>query len=220
MQGASDDDRKTIKELIELWDVPEPDDKEDKNRYTKLLRIKHSRADAIVNTIKEAYRDLLSATDKSVQQQQGGDEEEKRSGGGGGGIVQSGGGLNYAFKGKLSLGADTITNSILISAEGQALMDIICDMIEQLDNAARPEGSVEVYQLAPEVSGKALERALRAMLQSPSQQRPEAQQAQAQPTPEAAQGAVAPNNAGQGRRGGQGGNRGSSNQRRDSFGNN
>ncbi len=202
VQGASDDDRKTIKELIDLWDVPEPEDEEDKNRYTKLLRIKHSRADAIVNTIKEAYRDLLSATDKSVQPQQDGNEEEKRSGSGGGGIVQSGGGLNYAFKGKLSLGADTITNSILISAEGQALMDIICDMIEQLDNAARPEGNVEVYQLSSGVNGKSLERALRAILQSPSQQPPEAQQAQnGQPAPNGGEAQTAPNNGGQGRRG-------------------
>jgi type II secretory pathway component GspD/PulD (secretin) len=184
--GASDSDRQTIKELIELWDVPEPKKGEDKDRYTRLIRIKYSRADAIVNTIKEAYRDLLSATDKSVQNQAG-NQEEKRSGEGGG-VVQPSGGLSFAFKGKLSLGADTITNSILVSAEGEALMKVIADMIQQLDEAARPEGNVEVYKLSGDVNGKSLERALRAILGTPNaqqqqQQQQQPQQQQQQPAP-------------------------------------
>ncbi|MEZ6134083.1 MAG: secretin N-terminal domain-containing protein [Pirellulaceae bacterium] len=174
VQGADDMDRKTIKELIELWDVPEPEDEEDRDRYTKLVVVKYSRADAIVNVIKEAYRDLLSATDKSVQSG-GNDEESKRPEGGGG--VQSSGAMSFAFKGKLSLGADTITNTILISAEGKSLMDIIVDMIDQLDQAARPEGNIEVYNLTASVSGKSFEQALRAMLGTPKKQQPANQQA-------------------------------------------
>ena len=125
-------------------------------------------------------------------------------------MVQPSGGLSYAFKGKLSLGADTITNSILVSAEGEALMKVICDMIQQLDEAAKTEGSVEVYALSAEVNAKALERALRAMLgtnrgpQQQQQQQPPNEQPQPQ-SPEAS-GQAAPaanrsNSAPRGRRG-------------------
>ncbi|MCA9192075.1 MAG: hypothetical protein KDB03_09940 [Planctomycetales bacterium] len=177
VQGADDIDRKTIKELIELWDVPEPVD-ETGIRFTRLVRIQYSRADAIVNTLKEAYRDLLSANDKAFQQQAGGDRnssstEEKWNNNGGG---VTGGGMSFSFKGKLSLGPDPITNSVLVSAEGKPLLELVCDMIKELDEAARPEGSLEVVTLSPQMNNKSLEKALRALLQSPNSQQPQSPQ--------------------------------------------
>lgn len=164
VQGADDVARQTIKELIELWDVPEPTNEEDA-RYTRLVRIRFSRADSIADTIKEAYRDLLSANDKTFRE---GNDENKREGNGGG--VGAGGGMSFAFKGKLSVGVDTVTNSILISAEGKPLLDLVCDMIEELDNAAQREGNFEVYHLAPSINGKSVKDALKAMLTTPRQQ--------------------------------------------------
>lgn len=169
VQGADDVDRQTIKELIELWDVPEPVD-DSAVRYTRLVQVRFSRADTIASTLKEAYRDLLSANDKAFQQQQqgGAGNEEKHSGGGG--EVQAGGGMSFSFRGKLSLGVDPVTNSILVSAEGNALLDLVCDMIDKLDVAAQPEGNFEVYHLPPSVNGKSVKEALSALLATPKQQ--------------------------------------------------
>lgn len=168
VQGADDQDRKTIKELIALWDVPEPIDEENM-RYTELVPIQYSRAENIVNTIKEAYRDLLSANDKTFQEGGEGGDESKRDGGGSGRGQSrgqsAGGGFNFGgLKGKLSLGPDVLTNSILISAEGKQLLELVVDVIKQLDEAAKDQGAVQVVKVSEGVSGQSLESAIRAML--------------------------------------------------------
>lgn len=173
--GADDLDRQTIKELIRLWDVPEPQTDSDTARYTELVKIEYSRADAIAATLKEAYRDLLSANDKTFQE---GDEESKRTGGGSG--VQEGGGLSYNFKGQLSLGVDSITNSILVSAEGKQLLQIIVEMIKELDRSAQPQGDLTVYKLPAGVNGKSIRETLNALLNTPKQQNDKQQQQQQQ----------------------------------------
>ena len=62
--------------------------------------------------------------DKTFQENQGGDENENKRGGGSQGV--QGDGFNFGgLKGKLSLGPDPLTNSILISAEGEELMKIV-----------------------------------------------------------------------------------------------
>ncbi len=129
--------------------MPEPTNGKDV-RYTKLVRIKHSNAQSIVNTIKEAYKDLLSSNDSALQgnqQGRGGNQENKRESRQE--TVQADGGLSSNFKGELSLGADEITNSVLVSARGEPLLELVCDMIAELDKAAAPQGSVEVFQLSP-----------------------------------------------------------------------
>ncbi|MEM8733239.1 MAG: secretin N-terminal domain-containing protein, partial [Planctomycetota bacterium] len=162
VQNANDLDRQTIKQLIELWDVPEEEDTS-RIRYTKLRPVRYSRAENIVNTIKEAYRDLLSANDKTFQGGEDGDDEESKRGGGGGGV--QGDGFNFSgLKGKLSLGPDTLTNSILISVEGKDLMEIIEDIIKQLDEAAMDQGKVEVLTLSGGMSGSSLKKALSAII--------------------------------------------------------
>jgi hypothetical protein len=163
--GANDMDRRTIKELIELWDVPEPTNGKDV-RYTKLVRIKHSNAESIVNTIKEAYKDLLSSNDSALQANQGGgrggNQENKRESNQE--TVQADGGLSSNFKGELSLGADIITNSVLVSARGEPLLKLVEEMINELDVAAAPQGNVEVLQLSPGMAKGSMADALRAML--------------------------------------------------------
>lgn len=175
VQGADDLDRQTIKELIELWDVPEEVDTS-LVRYTKLIKVRYSRAELIVNTIKEAYRDMLSATDKTFQggEEGGGDDESKRGGGGSG---VGGGGLTMTgLKGKLSLGPDALTNSILLSVEGEELMKVIEGVIEELDEAAKDQGAVEVYKVAGNVNGNSLKKALSAILGQTSTPKQQPQQ--------------------------------------------
>lgn len=181
VQNASDADRQTIKDLIELWDVPEPVNT--KNiRVTRPVRVRYSRAETIVEAIKDVYRDLLSTNDKAFQQQ----NSARGNGDGSRGrsdfrwnneaeVVSPSGGLNFTFKGKLSLGVDQVTNTILVSADGLPLLELVCKMIEELDQAARPQGNVEVYKLSPSMSGASIEKALRAMVEKKEKQQPQQQ---------------------------------------------
>jgi len=63
---------------------------------------------------------------------------------------------------KLSVGVDEISNTLLVSAEGEPLLDLVCDMIKQLDLASRPSGDVQVVKLSGGISSQSLEAALRA----------------------------------------------------------
>ena len=163
--GADDVQLKTIEELIRLWDVPEKTNKQ-RLRYSKLMHVEFSNAEVIVEAIKEAYRDLLSTNDKAF-------EKEKAGGGGGGaGASESkrgsssdsifNGGMNYSFSGRLSMGVDKITKTIIVSAEGEDLLKLVCEMITHLDEAAKPTGSIEVIKLDG-ANGAAMEKALMAL---------------------------------------------------------
>ncbi len=159
VKNADDRDRSTIAELIKLWDVPDPREKEeDKIRYTKLVALKYSRANLILNTVKEAYRDLLSANDKTFEKDASG--ESKR---------EDGSSFGLSFKGKLSLGADEVSNRILVSAEGQTLFKIVCDMIAELDEAAKDQSTIQVIAVAGGVNSKSMKDALQAVLPTPKE---------------------------------------------------
>ncbi|HBE67722.1 MAG TPA: hypothetical protein DDW52_06190, partial [Planctomycetaceae bacterium] len=169
--GADDKDRDTIRELIELWDVPEPESEIDDSRYIQLVKIQYSTAETIANTLKEAFRDLLSANDKAFQD---GDEESKRDGGG------DDGGFSFAYKGKLSLGVDPITNTILVNAEGRVLSELIIGTIKDLDEQAKTENEVGVYKMPATVNGKDVAETLKRLLSKPKQPDKNQQQQQQQ----------------------------------------
>jgi type II secretory pathway component GspD/PulD (secretin) len=175
--GASSSQLRTISELIELWDVAEPVNKRSM-RYTKLVEIEFARAEKIAETVKEAYRDLLSSNDKTFAGGKGG------GGGGGGGapgndgkssgrekqgsgLVDSengrdGGDVDFSFKGKLSMGVDTIGNTLLVSAEGEPLLDLVVEMIHKLDNASKPAGDMQIISLSGNTSEDSIKNILKA----------------------------------------------------------
>lgn len=176
VNGANAEQLKTIEELIALWDVPEPVNKR-KTRFTRLLAIEFGKAEKIADTVKDAYRDLLSSNDKAFQQERSGSgpssserrqTPRNRTGNGSDLVDTSGqrggesGGSDFTFKGKLSIGVDDIGNTLLISAEGEPLLELVCDMVKQLDEASRPSGDVQVVRLSGGLSGASLEAALRA----------------------------------------------------------
>jgi hypothetical protein len=177
VSNASAEQLRSIEELIRLWDVPEPVNKR-KVRYTRLVSLKFGKAARIAETIKDTYRDLLSSNDKAFQQaqqradgnangpqkndtprgrQQRGDTELVDTSGG-----QQGGGADFSFKGKLSLGIDELGNTLLVSAEGEPLLDLVCDMIAQLDKASLSSDGVQVINLST-IDPQALETALRTL---------------------------------------------------------
>jgi hypothetical protein len=165
--GADEKQIKTIRELIELWDVPEKTNKQ-RLRFTKLVRIEHSNAESVVETIKDAYRDLLSTNDKAFSKGKtgaGGATESKHDDSGD--SISEGGGMNFSFTGRLSMGIDRVTNSILVSAEGEDLLKLVIEMVKELDKAAEPSGAVQMIQLGG-TNSEAMEKALLALMRSGS----------------------------------------------------
>ncbi|WP_286763809.1 MULTISPECIES: secretin N-terminal domain-containing protein [Rhodopirellula] len=172
VSGATGQQLQTIEELIRLWDVPEPVNPR-KVRYTKLVQIQYGSAAKIAETVKDAYRDLLSSNDKAFQG--GGGRGGQRGGAktasnreSGSGLEDSesgkdGGGQDFSFNGKLSMGVDEVGNTLLISAEGESLLDLIAEMVDKLDVAAKPGGDVEIINLSGGVSAEAVQRALAAL---------------------------------------------------------
>ena len=150
VRNATDAQLRTIEELIKIYDVPEPIDPK-RTRYTKIYKVKHSRASLIAETIKSAFPDFLSNNDSVVQRgrqnknKNGGDDDDDDK------PMSSGGGL---YSGQLSLGADDVTNTIIVSTKGDQLQKVIMPIIEQLDKEAASADTVEVYSLPAGVSSE------------------------------------------------------------------
>lgn len=167
--GATSAQLQTIAELIELWDVAEPVNPK-LSRFTSLVTIRYGRSEKIAETVKEAYRDLLSSNDKAFSSGGGGNNGSRRSSNRGQGTRledsdsgQSGGGSDFSFNGKLSIGVDELGNTLLVSAEGEPLLELIVSMIEKLDRASQPGGEIEIVQFSGNVSAETLRQAMSAL---------------------------------------------------------
>jgi type II secretory pathway component GspD/PulD (secretin) len=184
VRNASTEQLDLIAELIKLWDTPAKTSDRDL-RYTELVRVQYSKADAIVETIKDAYRDLLSSNDKAFQQNPAGggagSGEEKRDQDE---DVVRNGAVNFTFEGKLSLGVDRVTNSVLVSAQGKSLLALIVKMVKQLDDAAKPAGATSVVRLPASSNASSMQKALEALLNKQQQQNPQQPDPNAQQPPQ------------------------------------
>ena len=143
VEGASAEQLKTIEELIQVYDQPPPTDSQSV-RKTEIIRLQYSKAKAVAETVKEVYRDLLSANDKALAGDQGrgggrttifnfndSDTSEQKT---------------PKFKGLLSMGVDEISNSIMVSAPAY-LFDHVTRIIKQLDEAAAPDYTVRILRV-------------------------------------------------------------------------
>jgi type II secretory pathway component GspD/PulD (secretin) len=171
VQNADPGQLKVIAELIEFYDQPEPSDSQS-IRKTEIVAVKYSKASVIAETVKEVYRDLLSANDKALANNQqknmpersytyvydssGSDEERKTP----------------SFKGMLSLGVDDLSNTLIVSAPAYFITDVL-QVIETLDRAAEPTTeTVEVISLDKGVSAPELQKTLMKILQQRSGGKP------------------------------------------------
>ncbi len=151
VRNATEDQLATVRQLIEIYDIPEPVNNQSA-RFTRVIAVKYSRASAISTSIKDAFRDLLSGNDKAFQQKGG--EEQQRNQRPGGSFMRGFGdedsgsdGPRATFKGKLSIGVDDSTNTLIVTTEGEKLMELVAQMIEELDVAAKPNDDVRVVSL-------------------------------------------------------------------------
>jgi type II secretory pathway component GspD/PulD (secretin) len=159
VQGADAAQLKKIEELIKVYDRPQPMDARSV-RKTETIRLEYTRAKVVADTIKDVYRDLLSANDKALA----GNPEQRRErfirfsfddeGGGEGGQKQP------TYKGLLSIGVDEISNTVIVSAPAYLLEDV-AKMVKELDEAAKPViDSVTVLKVNPGLSAEEVQAAV------------------------------------------------------------
>lgn len=192
VQNASAEQLVTIRELIQLYDKPEPVVEENK-RLNATYAVRYSRASAIAESVKEVFRDLLSSNDKSLQapQQQGSGERGRNEERSASDYISRSG---SAFRGKLSIGVDDISNTLLISTEGEALMTLVIDMVKRIDESAKQVSTVRVVNLKTGVGGDKFRDLLNRLLEKVDPQQLQQQQMQNQ---EGQPGGPQPNQNGQ-----------------------
>ncbi|MFO0816344.1 MAG: secretin N-terminal domain-containing protein [Pirellulales bacterium] len=159
--GADPSQLQIIADLVELYDQPEPSDSKSA-RVTVMYQVQWSKAQVVAEAVKDVYRDLLSSNDKALSspdqrrpQQQttyifGEGEGDKKT--------------QVSFKGKLSIGIDEVSNTLILSADGETLLNNVLKMVQELDSAAKPSASVQVLKLDGSVNSAAIRSALEAIL--------------------------------------------------------
>ncbi|MEX0794551.1 MAG: secretin N-terminal domain-containing protein [Pirellulaceae bacterium] len=163
VQNASADQLNTIEELIELYDKPEPV-RESRTRINQQYQVKHSKVDVIAETLKDVFRDLLSTNDRSMQAARQPNERTY--------ITNIGGSTSSSnYKGKLSVGVDEISNTLVLSTEGQELMDLVLKTVEELDQAAQPTTAMRVIPITGGTDPEQLQELLMRVINEESNDR-------------------------------------------------
>lgn len=175
--GADANQLKIIEELISLYDVP-PDSSDKAVRQTRIFTVKYSKAKVIGDTLKDVYRDLLSANDPALQNNQNNQKNQKPGSGSGVTYVYNSNSANddqkpdspLKFKGMLSIGVDELSNTLVVSA-AENMMENIALTIQALDVAAKPTVSrMQVLQVNRHLSAEQLQQKLNKLVPKPQQQ--------------------------------------------------
>jgi type II secretory pathway component GspD/PulD (secretin) len=164
--GADAEQVKAIGELIDLYDKPEARDPH-APRITRLVKVKHGQVKQIAETVKEVYRDLLSANDAAQQSAQrtqrpidtiytfafnsakpGREKLET--------LVR--------YKGQLSIGIDESSKSLVVSAPEPVLESVEATIASLDDAALAAKPRVQVMKIDRSVdTGELQRRIMRAM---------------------------------------------------------
>lgn len=169
--NASASQLREIELLIDSYDQPSDQD-ESKARRTAALKLKYSRAKVVAAALKEVYRDLLSSRDKEfeTEDKKGATTSRETTT-----IIRYGQGddngkkptpVKVGFQGALSVGVDEISNTIIISVQ-EELFDSVLQIVNSLDEAARPQTTVAVHSLDSSISPESLQKALAEALGTP-----------------------------------------------------
>jgi type II secretory pathway component GspD/PulD (secretin) len=162
VDGAQPSQLRTIENLIELYDQPQPADSQSV-RKTETIHLQNAKAKVVADAVKEVYRDLLSANDKALA-----NPNQPRDNQRGGGMIFSFGDSGRSeksehksprFKGELSIGIDETSNTLIVSAPKYLFADV-SKMIQDLDTMAAPSHSVRVVRIGPGLSASQLQEML------------------------------------------------------------
>ena len=174
--GADPNQLGIIKELIDLYDIPESKDSAAVRRTT-LVQVKYSKARALADAVKDVYRDLLSANDPALQNQQNNQNNKK-------GAESMYTYINNfgaddkkpespaKFKGQLSIGVVELSNTLVVSA-AEGLAESVVATIEALDRAAIPSiNRMRVMKVDRTIDANELQKRLKNLVTKPPPPRP------------------------------------------------
>lgn len=162
VSGATASQLKTIRELIEMYDKPPPVDTE-LAPQSRVFYLRHSKAKAVRDTLKDVFRDLLSESDKA----QGGNQNQReRRRFSMFGFEDSGDGESGRkvpkLKTPLSIGILEESNALVVSAPTYVFRNV-ADMIENLDKGAEANNAVRVLKVSHDVTPERLREILNAI---------------------------------------------------------
>jgi hypothetical protein len=186
VQGADAAQLRTIEDLIRTYDQPQQADASSA-RVSVVIPVRYSKALTIATAVKDVYRDLLSSNDKALASSN--PEQKNRMPSGANTYIFNEGGNNgeesertrVTFKGKLSIGVDEVTNTLLVSAEGENLMRNVTEMITSLDDAAKPLSSVTTLTLGVNSNAARVQQVLSRLMTEAKPAAPQNGQARTQP---------------------------------------
>ncbi len=170
VQGATPDQLRTVRELIELYDQPPMADS-DSARKTEIFQIRFAEAATVAEAIKDVYRDLLSENDKALisarKQNEGRHESRYTYIYGLDGSQDTDLERKPRFKGYLSLGVDEQSNTLAVSAPEFLFRDI-ARLVDEFDEAARPTSDiVHVHRFPGSLDRADIRERLAKILQGP-----------------------------------------------------
>ncbi len=166
VSNASASQLADIEQLIKAFDKPAPVDSVE-IRQTAAIKVQYSRPSVIAAAIKEVYRDLLSSKDKEFDR---GNKQGDRSSTERMTVINYGGSssssdsdrpspMKVGFDGALSLGADDVSGVLIVSAQKGIFNDIV-RMVQELDEQAAPQTTVQVHRIVGNVSAEAIQKAI------------------------------------------------------------
>jgi len=170
VQNASPAQLRIITQLIEIYDRPVGADSA-ATRRTEAIKIRYSQATDIATALKEVYRDLLSSKDKEFQGKDGQGKARNEtyyrfySGPPEDGNKKPSA-VKVAFEGALSIGVDEISNTLIISAQ-EDVWDSVRQIVQSLDEAAKPNTVVHVHEISGMISSTKLQKTLAAAMGQP-----------------------------------------------------
>ncbi len=143
VQGADALQMKSIKDLAEFYDKPDAADT-DSVHQTEKFPLQWADAESVAETLKDLYHDLLSSKEKASASQP---QDQRRPfvfayDGSPGGEAQK----RPRFRGLLSVGADKVSNTLIVSAPPY-LMKEVGQLIQELDEGAKHADSPSVLKL-------------------------------------------------------------------------
>ncbi|MEM9354387.1 MAG: secretin N-terminal domain-containing protein [Planctomycetota bacterium] len=170
VQNASESQLRVVSQLIEIYDRA-PGEEDIATRRTEAIKLKYSSATDVANALKEVYRDLLSSKDKEFQ-----GKDSKKSGrettyyfrrsGPDDDTQKKPKAVKVTFEGALSVGVDTISNTLIVSAQ-EEIWDSVREIITRLDEAAKPNTVVRLHKVRGGVTASELKTAVAEALAQP-----------------------------------------------------
>ena len=138
VSNATPEQLSIIRGLIDVYDQP-PSEESISARRFQIFRLEYAKAENVASTIKEVFRDLLSAKDTAFEGSKSGGNREGSTRNYyrvyGGESDKKPTKVKASFAGALSIGIDSTANMLIVSAQ-EEWMPAIADMIKTLDTEA------------------------------------------------------------------------------------